>query len=333
MKKYLIVYVLLMLIFTACAPQAQPTQQSLLPNDDSYPNDSYPNENIPSPLPSLELTPAQMAAVSALSTTLNLPPEQIAVVSTEAVEWPDGCLGVQKIGVMCTQAIVPGYKIVLQAKSTLYEFHTNKDGKQIVQVGEVTDAGALEEMAVKQLASNLGLKEGGISVVSTSQVEFADACLDVAINNVMCAQVVTPGQIIVLEAQDTQYEYHVANDGSNIQPATLALTWTRDGGIAGFCDSLTVFLSGEVQGNQCHSNPNQATGTVARLLSINERSQFDAWIKELGTVNVNASDPEGVSDRMVVTLTLYGTGNGKLNESDQQELQLWAQDLFQKLYN
>jgi len=128
MKKYLVVYVLLMLIYTACAPQ--PTQQSLLPNDDSY-----PNENIPSPGPALDLTPAQKAAVSALATTLNLPPEQITVVSTEAEEWPDGCLGVQKIGVMCTQAIVPGYKIVLQAKDALYEFHTNKDGKQVVQVG------------------------------------------------------------------------------------------------------------------------------------------------------------------------------------------------------
>lgn len=332
MKKNLLVYVLLMWIFAACAPQPQPTQQSLLPNDDSYPN-SYPNGNNPSPLPPLNLTPAQTAAVSALSNTLNLPPGQITVISTEAVEWSDGCLGVQKIGVLCTQATVPGYKIVLQANGTSYEFHTNKDGKQIVPVGEVAATGAVEEMVIKQLASNLGLKESDVSVISTAEVEFGDACLDVAVNNVMCAQVVTPGQIIVLEANGLQYEYHVTNDGSNIQPATLALTWTRDGGIAGFCDSLTVFLSGEVEGNQCHSNPNPASGTVARLLSTGQWSQFDAWIKELGTVNVNASDPEGVSDRMVVTLTLYGTGNGKLNKADQQELLLWVQDLYQKLYN
>src|SRR5215510_1811534 len=98
MKKYLLVHIVLILILAACAPQAQPTQQSLLPNDDSSETGS------PSPL-----TPAQIAAVSALASTLNLPSEKISVVSTEAVEWPDGCLGVQKIGVMCTEAIVPDY--------------------------------------------------------------------------------------------------------------------------------------------------------------------------------------------------------------------------------
>jgi len=314
-----------MLICTACAPQ--PTQQSLLPNDDSY-----PNENIPSPGPTLDLTSAQKAAVSALATTLNLLPEQITVVSTEAVEWPDGCLGVQKIGVMCTQAIVPGYKIVLQAKDALYEFHTNKDGKQVVQAGEVTDAGALQEMVVKQLASNLGLKESDISVASTAEVEFGDACLDVAMNDVICAQIVMPGQIIVLEAKDIQYEYHVTNDGSNIQPATLALTWTRDGGIAGFCDRLTVFLSGEVYGSQCNSDPHQAQSTFAKLLAVHERQIFDAWVKKSGALHVDASDPVGVSDRMEVTLSFQGIGKGALNNSEQQELLLWTQDLYQNLY-
>jgi hypothetical protein len=262
-----------------------------------------------------------------------LPPGEITVISTEAVEWPNGCLGVQKIGVMCTQAIVPGYKIVLQANGALYEFHTNKDGKQIVQVREVVATGIVEEMVVKQLASNLGLKESDISIVSTSEVDFPDSCLGVTINDVACAQVVTPGQIIALEAKGIQYEYHVTSDGSNIQPATIALVWTRNGGIAGFCDSLTVFLSGEVYGNQCNSDPNQVQGTFAKLLVVKDRQKFDAWVKKLGMVNVDASDPKGVSDRMEVKLALYGSGKGTLSKTDEQELLLWTQNLYQKLFS
>src|SRR5260221_4760708 len=185
MKKYLRVFILAVWILTACAPKPQPTQQSLLPNPDSYPNASYPNPSYPNgdtslPQPPVDLTPAESAAISALSAALKLPADQIKLVSSEAVDWPDGCLGVQKIGVMCTQAIVPGYKIVLQANGSLYEFHTNKDGKQIVSVGEVTPVGVVEEMVIKQLASNLGLKESDISAVSTADVEFPDSCLGVA---------------------------------------------------------------------------------------------------------------------------------------------------------
>ena len=150
--------------------------------------------------------------------------------------------------------------------------------------------------------------------------------------DVMCAQAITAGKIIVLEADGVEYTYHVSADGSLVQPATLALTWKREGGIAGFCDSLTVFLSGEIYGNQCKSQPNGTMGTFASLLSAEEREQFDAWIQELGSVNVDASDPEGVSDRMEVKLELFGKGEGSLAQADEQALILWAQNAFQKLY-
>ena len=331
MNKYISILILLIWMLAACAPQ--PTEQSLLPNDDSYPNDSYPNQSYPNEaeLPT-GMTPAVSAAITALSGILSLPPGQIAVVSTEAVEWPDGCLGVQKPGVMCTQAIVPGYKIILEANDEQYEFHTDEDGSVVVQVAE-TVFGSLEEQVVNQLAANLGLDESDISIVSNSGVEFADACLDVAMPNVMCAEVVTPGKIIVLEADGVQYEYHVSTDGTTVQPATLALTWTREGGIAGFCDSLTVFLSGEVYGEQCRSEPNGSMGTFADLLSATEREQFDTWVKELGQVDLDASDPKGVSDRMEVKLTVYGNGSGLLGKTDQQEILLWVQNLYQKLYS
>jgi hypothetical protein len=320
MKRYLLTLVLLIWMTAACAPQPKPTEPPPLPNDDSS---STPTK----------LTPAQNAAVSALSTTLNLPPGQITVISAQAVDWPDGCLGIQKIGVMCTQAIVPGYRIILEANGAQYEVHTNKDGSQIAQAGRIKAAGTVTEIVIKQLTSNLGLKESDVSVVSTAEIDFADSCLGVAMNNVACAQLVTPGQIVVLEAKGIQYEYHVTSDGSQIQPATLALTWTREGGFAGFCDSMTVFLSGEVYGNQCKSQSNGTMGTFAHLLSASERQQFNAWFKELGQVSLDASDPKGVSDRMVVTLEFYGNGKGTLGKSDQQELLLWAQSLFQKLFS
>ena len=195
------------------------------------------------------------------------------------------------------------------------------------------DLDPLEETVVKQLAANLGLKQSDISVVSNEPAEFGDACLGVAMEGVECEEVVTEGHTIVLEAKGVQYEYHTSEDGKRIQPATLALTWKREGGIAGFCDSMTVFLSGEIYGDQCRSESDGTMDTFANLFSASDHKQFDAWMTQFGDVTLDASDPKGVSDRMEVTLALYGLGSSKPDKAEQQALFTWAQKLFQKLYS
>ena len=319
-KTRMSILLLLVLVFAACSPQAQATEDpSIIVEEPTH--------------ISVDLNPAQRAALNALSETLNLTVDKIKLVSTEEVTWPNGCLGVQKLGVMCTQAEVPGYRIILEASGKQYEMHTNVNGSVVVPFEDAQPSGSMEEVVIKQLATNLGLKESDISVLSNSEVEFGDACLDVAMPEVMCAQVVTPGQIIVLEANANQYEYHVSADGTRIQPATLALTWKREGGIAGFCDSLTIFLSGEVYGNQCKSQPNGTEGILKEMLSKTELDLFNKLMTELGQVNIDASDPEGVSDRMSIELNVYGKGTGQLSDADKQELLSMVQSLFQKLFS
>ena len=197
---------------------------------------------------------------------------------------------------------------------------------------DVTDIPAdltpAELAALKQLAANLGLQEGEISVVSSEETEFGDACLGVSMEGLMCAQVITPGRIIVLEANDVQYEYHVSENGSRVQPATLALVWKREGGIAGFCDTLTVFRSGEVYTSNCKSQSEGRMSTFADLLTAREREQFSDWIKDFGEAQLDASDPEGIADRMVVTVELFGTGGQSLSDAEQQVLLNFSQNLY-----
>ena len=318
MRRVLFIVTILMMAITACAPEAAATEGPII--------EELTQTHIP-----VDLTPAQRAALTALSKQLSLPASKITLISTEAVTWPDGCLGIVRMGVMCTQAEVPGFKIILEADGQKYEFHTNQDGSIVMLAEGAQDSAAVEQVVIKQLAANLGLQENDISVVSSTETEFNDACLGVAMDGVVCAQVVTPGHIIVLEANGVQYEYHTNVDGSRIQPATLAMVWKREGGIAGFCDTLTVFRSGEVYANQCKPQPEGRMGTFANLLSANQQKQFMDWIAQFGETQLDASDPEGVSDRMVVTLNLFGTGKKQPTKSEQQALFEFAQNLYQKL--
>jgi hypothetical protein len=74
------------------------------------------------------------------------------------------------------------------------------------------DAQPLVEQAIADLASRRPLEEEQIEVVQVEATEFDDASLGVPEPGQMYAQVITPGYIIVLQADDKLYEYHAGDD-------------------------------------------------------------------------------------------------------------------------
>ena len=74
---------------------------------------------------------AALKARADLAERLQIDPDTIKLVSVEAVDWPDGCLGVQTPGVMCTMVITPGYRVILEAGGKQYEYHTSVSGDAV----------------------------------------------------------------------------------------------------------------------------------------------------------------------------------------------------------
>jgi hypothetical protein len=201
-------------------------------------------------------------------------------------------------------------------------------------VSEMTDAQtAAEKAAINQLSINLEMDPASITIVSSETVEFNDSCMGVVMQNVACAEAIMPGRIVVLESDGVQYEYHVSEDGNQVQPATLALTWQREGGFAGFCDSMTVFLSGEIYGSNCKSQPSTVISNFAQTLTAVEVDQFDTWMNDYGQFTLDASDPKGTADGMAQLIELYGLEKGKPAKPVQEEIFLWAQNVYAKLFS
>jgi hypothetical protein len=64
----------------------------------------------------------------------------IKVMSAEAVTWPDGSLGCPQPGMMYTQALVAGYRIVVQAGDVALNYHSAARGKPVFcPVGRVME--------------------------------------------------------------------------------------------------------------------------------------------------------------------------------------------------
>lgn len=79
------------------------------------------------------LSPLEVA-IRYLSVLENLPTEEINVVTFEPVEWPDSCLGVVEDGIVCAPVVTPGYKILLDANGSSFEFHTDFYGSRLIPI-------------------------------------------------------------------------------------------------------------------------------------------------------------------------------------------------------
>jgi hypothetical protein len=132
------VFALLIVIslLSACV-QATPTAIST-PAGSSSPT---PESTQASPGPTgqpTEASPAiaEQAAIQYVSTNNIIPADQIKVLSSEPVTWPNGCMGVVIPGVLCANVIVHGYIINLEANGQEFEIHANQDGTSVIDAAQ-----------------------------------------------------------------------------------------------------------------------------------------------------------------------------------------------------
>jgi hypothetical protein len=56
-------------------------------------------------------------------------PSEVEVVAAEAVTWPDGSLGCPQPDQMYTQALVPGYRVIVEIDGEELHFHASESGE------------------------------------------------------------------------------------------------------------------------------------------------------------------------------------------------------------
>ncbi len=74
-----------------------------------------------------------------MASQFNFEISEINLVEYEKIQWPDGCLGISEPDVMCTQAIVPGYRVILEKGGETYSFRTDESG-QMIKLEPVTSS-------------------------------------------------------------------------------------------------------------------------------------------------------------------------------------------------
>ncbi len=196
------------------------------------------------------------------------------------------------------------------------------------QAPEPGSAGAeAAQQAAEALATQLNFDILDVAVRSVEAVQWPDSCLGIHLPGQMCAMHVVDGYKVMLEAQDHPYEYRTNGDGSLAVPA-LALTWHREGGVAGFCDDLVLDQTGAGVAISCKSGLPQEMGRTT--LKTEQARQLQAWLASLSSFEVNQTD-EATADAMTVRLTFDGQGRATASDTDKQGIEVFAAEVYAQI--
>ncbi len=338
--KLLFPFLLFVLLLSACSPApaiSTPTQPA-------------PTQK-PQTLPQTGIEGATQTVVEMLAAQLGVAPSDIQVVEASPVEWADSCLGVHLKDVMCAMVVTPGYKIVLQNQGKTYEFHTNVDASS-VQIASAPDAQSADASITWQqqdqgcsiaVISLNGVAYGSCGESLTSSMFVSQDRVDEFKHFVTTYQsfnAVTPAGQVTLQGQGDQVASEVerraigqwaqllfeeAHAGRGSAAAGLALGWHREGGIAGFCDDLSIYTTGVAYATSCKGQSANNLGKV--YLSTDQLQQLYDWVDSFKNFELNQSDA-AVADGMTTRLVFNGSSDATVTEQARLAMLAFAAQIY-----
>ena len=285
-------------------------------------------------------TPPSPAAAEvvrlALAARLNLPPEAVNILGVTAVDWGDACLGIHPPDQMCAQVITPGYRIELAAGDNIYVYHTNSSGNQAIlaEAPELKPGPSLitwsdlNDHTSPVFLSREGILVGyigGQQILSPYKNSTRLAELELWVHNYRSFSAETTSGSISLVGeglkdptvaeQRSMAEWAKAVTAESQPSASTrppALTWRREGGIAGYCDELEITFSGLVKATSCRVQPAEDL----QLLNPEELATFYSFLDRLAAMQISSGD-ENVADGIQIELTFNGSGQEQPSRDDE----------------
>lgn len=295
---------------------------------------------------------AALSARQVLAQQLHVDLTAVNFASVERVEWPDACLGVPVDGEVCGAVLTPGYVVALEAMGQRYEYHTDDAGGTLrlaaapsVEVPGATVRWTQESDEGCQMAI-FGSETVAFGPCGGTLMGGKHATPERAKAWLYFAQVYAPftAETTAGKVEFTGYGQRVATSAEQRMVAEwarltaldaaggrsgasygLALAWHREGGIAGFCDDVTVYVTGDVTAVSCRTEQFRELGRGR--MTADQLQRFFEWLDALRPFEVDQTDP-AATDAMTVRLVFSGAGAAEATDTDKQAIQDLAAQLF-----
>jgi hypothetical protein len=286
-----------------------------------------------------------------LAQQLGIAASQITMTSLEAVEWPNACLGVSLPEQVCAEVITPGYRLVFEAQGVQYVFHSDDTGGVILPAIPPLPETAIDVVKWEQAeGGDCAAAEIGADGVSYGACEAEQQQADLSPERVLELayfyaafspfDMETPAGTVQFSGQGARQPNEAemrsvaewaklvsqeAEAGQESADAGVALVWSREGGIAGFCDGLAVSMTGWAVPSTCRGE------TPANLLSYrmnaDELEKLYAWTDALESFEYEQAD-NASADAMTTRVVFTGEGSQPADEAQREEIFQFAAELF-----
>jgi len=335
--------ILMMLGMSACTTPSLP---QLTPTGNPAP--------VESPTPTSAIPQDVAAMIATFAQANNIDPATISYISSEQLDWPDGCMGITRVGYMCAMVVTPGYRIIIAVNGLTVELHTNLDGSVVLlaplsssnvqplwmdwmdQQSPCIEAQLSDKEAFSGSCNQLLVSLGALTADEETQILDWNRTYASFVAQTPSGMLAFYGQGSELASGDVQTTIaqwidnliQGASTQSTPSREQLAVSWSRSGGIAGFCDQMTIQTSGAVEVLSCKSN---VTPHPSTKLDAARFSQLNQWLNTYLPTEIIIKD-SGTADSMTVTLNFDGKGTLVMPEDIKAQLASFALDVFNSLH-
>ncbi|MBD2505179.1 hypothetical protein [Anabaena azotica] len=133
--------------------------------------------------------------------------------------WRNGCLELQRPDELCTQALVPGWRVVVSRGRQSWVYHSNQTGS-VIRLNERGNTGRLPQnvrnAVLRQASEITRLPIRALSIVEFQQTSWAEGCERPTFPNA-CDQIVVSGWQLTVGAGDRRWVFVANDNGSRVE--------------------------------------------------------------------------------------------------------------------
>ncbi len=164
------------------------------------------------------------AVIKDVSKRENIPQSSLRIVGYSQQTWRNGCLEVLKPDELCTQALVPGYRVMVSNGSQRWIYHTNNNGVNL-RLASGGNSGSsssqlpesVKSRVIRHASRRLQQPVSSFFIMQTQKKTWNNGCLELGDSNTICSQVLVPGWRVTVGTRGQSLVYHTNNSASVIK--------------------------------------------------------------------------------------------------------------------
>ncbi len=190
-------------------------------------NSTVENSNVITQNTRLRTLPRSVAnaVIRDLSRRQGISASNIEIVQYTPETWNNGCLQLPKSGELCTQALVPGWRVVASDGRKNWTYHTNRTGRTLRLNSRNTTNNnntqqlpqKVREAVIKAASRRFKVSVRQLTIIQAQKRDWRDGCLEIADSDRVCTQAIVPGWRVVVGTKEQALVYHTNESGSLVQ--------------------------------------------------------------------------------------------------------------------